>query len=104
IKDEEEILNPNVVKIAVAKNGNALYFSRSPIPYSKDLKQQYFHHIGIYAYKMSTLKNFVKLSPSPLEIRESLEQLRALENGFKIAVEIVDVHPLSVDTKEDLDK
>jgi len=53
---------------------------------------------------MSTLKNFVKLSPSPLEIRESLEQLRALENGFKIAVEIVDVHPLSVDTKEDLDK
>ncbi|MFZ9181519.1 MAG: 3-deoxy-manno-octulosonate cytidylyltransferase [Rickettsiales bacterium] len=104
IKDEAEILNPNVVKIAVAKNGNALYFSRSPIPYSKDLKQQYLHHIGIYAYKITTLREFVKLTPSPLEIRESLEQLRALENGFKIAVEIVDTVPLSVDTQHDLDK
>lgn len=68
------------------------------------MKQQYLHHIGIYAYKFSTLKNFVKLSPSPLEIRESLEQLRALENGFKIAVEIVDTVPFSVDTLQDLEK
>jgi 3-deoxy-manno-octulosonate cytidylyltransferase (CMP-KDO synthetase) len=113
IKNREEITNPNVVKIAITQTGQALYFSRSPIPYSKELNNQtydlrlanddYFHHIGIYAYKKSALEKFVKLAPSMLEKRESLEQLRALENGMKIFVEIVDAHPLSVDTKEDLE-
>ena len=104
ISDISEINNPNVVKIALAQNGLALYFSRSPIPFSKNINDDYFHHIGIYAYKKNALEKFINLMPSPLEKRESLEQLRALENGMKIAVKIVNAHPLSVDTKEDLDK
>ncbi|MFT6332776.1 MAG: 3-deoxy-manno-octulosonate cytidylyltransferase (CMP-KDO synthetase) [Lentimonas sp.] len=106
IKDLEEISNPNVVKIAIsALNeeglGNALYFSRAPIPHGEG---EYFHHIGIYAYKREALEKFVSMNPSNLEKRESLEQLRALENGMKIAVQIVDSHPISVDTIEDLQK
>ena len=104
ITDISEINNPNVVKIALAQNGLALYFSRSAIPFSKNITDDYFHHIGIYAYKKNALEKFINLTPSPLEKRESLEQLRALENGMKIAVKIVDAHPLSVDTQEDLDK
>ena len=104
ITDISEINNPNVVKIALAQNSLALYFSRSAIPFSKNINDDYFHHIGIYAYKKNALEKFVNLTPSPLEKRESLEQLRALENGMKIAVKIVDAHPLSVDTQEDLDK
>ena len=104
ISDISEINNPNVVKIALAQNGLALYFSRSAIPFSKNINDDYFHHIGIYAYKKNALEKFINLMPSPLEKRESLEQLRALENGMKIAVKIVNAHPLSVDTQEDLDK
>ena len=104
INDISEINNPNVVKIALAQNGLALYFSRSAIPFSKNINDDYFHHIGIYAYKKNSLEKFINLAPSPLEKRESLEQLRALENGMKIAVKIVNAHPLSVDTQEDLDK
>lgn len=106
IKNDDEIHNPNVVKIAIAFKeedlGKALYFSRCPIPFSKS-NSNYYHHIGIYAYKKSALEKFVNLSPSILERRESLEQLRALENDMKIFVKIVDAHPLSVDTKEDLE-
>ncbi len=99
ITDPDEITNPNVVKIARAENGRALYFSRSTIPHGAgDL----LHHIGIYAYRKSALEKFVKLTPSALEKRENLEQLRALENGMKIIVEIVEAHPLSVDTLQDL--
>lgn len=111
IKNTEEINNPNVVKIALASDKNtsnkltssgmALYFSRSPIPYGDG---NYYHHIGIYAYNKKSLEEFVKFEASPLEKREKLEQLRALENSMKIAVEIVDSHPSSVDTKEDLAK
>ncbi len=105
IKNESEITNPNVVKIAIAfdetkKFGQALYFSRASIPHGAG---DYYHHIGIYAYKRKALEKFVKLSPSNLEKRESLEQLRALENQMKIVVQVVDSHPLSVDTKEDLE-
>ena len=107
ITKTSEINNPNVVKIAISfkeKNlGRALYFSRCPIPYNKENTQDYFHHIGIYAYKKSALEKFINLKPSELEKRESLEQLRALENDMKIFVQIVDAHPLSVDTPEDLD-
>jgi 3-deoxy-manno-octulosonate cytidylyltransferase (CMP-KDO synthetase) len=102
IQDRSEITNPNVVKIAIAQNQQALYFSRSAIPHSKNLDQTYYHHIGIYAFKKSAIEKFVKLSPSPLEKQESLEQLRALENNMKIFVKIVDSHPLSVDTLQDL--
>lgn len=107
IKKRDEIGNPNVVKIAVAfdfnKTGTAHYFSRSAIPYSKNEEGEYYHHIGIYAYKKAALEKFISLKPSTLEKRESLEQLRALENGMKIIVKLVDAHPLSVDTKEDLE-
>lgn len=106
ITNKDEIINPNVVKIVIAFKeenlGRALYFSRSAIPYSKK-DEDYFHHIGIYAYKTKALEKFVALTPSFLEKRESLEQLRALENDMKINVKIVDAHPLSVDTQEDLD-
>lgn len=107
IKNRAEITNPNVVKIAVAfaadNCGEALYFSRAAIPYSKENSGDYYHHIGIYAYKNYALEKFVALQPSILERRESLEQLRALENGMKIIVKLVDAHPLSVDTREDLE-
>lgn len=103
IKNHDEVTNPNVVKIALAESGRALYFSRCPIPYSKENSADYFHHIGIYAYKKAALEKFVNLAPSMLEKRESLEQLRALENDMKIFVKIVDAHPLSVDTQEDLE-
>ncbi len=106
IKNEDEIHNPNVVKIAIAFKsedlGQALYFSRCPIPFSKEDAAIYYHHIGIYAYKKAALEKFVTLSPSILEGRESLEQLRALENNLKIFVKIVEAHPLSVDTAQDL--
>lgn len=107
IKNKSEINNPNVVKIAISFSeenlGKALYFSRAPIPYSKTGDHDYYHHIGIYAYKKEELAKFVNLPHAPLEHRESLEQLRALENDMKIIVKIVDTHPLSVDTKEDLE-
>ena len=102
IVDFDEITNPNVVKIAMNPKGRALYFSRCPIPHSKQDSADYFHHIGIYAYKTQALEKFVNLSQSVLEKRESLEQLRALENNMKIYVDVVETHPLSVDTKEDL--
>lgn len=107
ITNEAEINNPNVVKIAISfkdkKIGKALYFSRCAIPFSKSSEADFYHHIGIYAYKVSALEKFVNLTPSELEKRESLEQLRALENDMNIFVTIVDAHPLSVDTAEDLE-
>ncbi len=112
IKNKDEIDDQNIVKIAITfddknygKNcGKALYFSRAAIPFSKNKDANYFHHIGIYAFKKNALEKFVNLKPSFLEKQESLEQLRALENDMKIVVKIVDFHPLSVDTKSDLEK
>lgn len=105
--DLEELNDPNVVKIVISfkksDQGRALYFSRSPIPYSQD-GDYFYHHIGIYAYKKTSLQNFVNLRQSDLEKKESLEQLRALENDMSIFVKVVDSHPVSVDTPEDLKK
>lgn len=107
IEEEDEIDDPNIVKIAIAFQGHdigkALYFSRCPIPYSKNKNQNYYHHVGIYAYKKAALEKFVNLAPSALEKQESLEQLRALENNMSIAVKIVQGNPLSVDTQKDLE-
>ncbi|MFW5431730.1 MAG: 3-deoxy-manno-octulosonate cytidylyltransferase [Methylophilaceae bacterium] len=108
INDEALILNPNVVKVVMDTNGNALYFSRSPIPYPRDeeCKQniQAHRHIGIYAYRVGFLKQYAKLSVTELEKIESLEQLRVLYHGYKIAVSVTDNAPASgVDTQEDLD-
>lgn len=93
--------NPNKVKAILSQNGRALYFTRAAAPHGDD---QFYYHIGIYAYRRAALEKFVKLPPSPLELREKLEQLRALEAGMYIAAAIVDAEPLGVDTPEDLEK
>lgn len=98
--------NPNVVKPVVAwetdgQRGRALYFTRARAPHGDGAL---FHHIGIYAFRRGALARFVTLAPSPLERREKLEQLRALEAGMSIAVARVDKVPLSVDTQEDLER
>lgn len=106
IIDESEKHDPAVVKVAIAfdtgkTHGRALYFSRSPIPSGDG---PLYHHIGIYGYKREALQRFVNLSPSMLEQREKLEQLRALEAGMRIDVAVVDTVPLGVDTPETLEK
>jgi 3-deoxy-manno-octulosonate cytidylyltransferase (CMP-KDO synthetase) len=102
---EAEKTNPNVVKIvgsSVAERRlRALYFTRATAPWGEG---PLYHHIGLYAYRRAALERFVSLPPSPLEKRERLEQLRALEAGMRIDVEIVDSVPLGVDTPEDLDR
>lgn len=105
IQNMDEATNMNVVKIALAGHEDsprrqALYFSRSLIPYGEGQK---YHHIGLYAYQRHALERFVQLSPSPLENQEKLEQLRALEANMRIEVTIVDTFPLGVDTAADLE-
>lgn len=100
-KVDNNFQNPNCVKVVIDQAGNALYFSRSPLPHSASA---YHQHIGIYGFKKQVLKKFVELKNSGLEKTERLEQLRALENGIKIKVLIKELtvhHP--VDTKEDLE-
>ena len=106
IDDPEEVSNPNMVKVVVDKNGDALYFSRSPIPFPRDAQTgiPYFRHIGVYAYRKKTLLAFTKLSPTPLEMTEKLEQLRLLENGFTMRMVQVDFSGIGIDTPEDLEK
>ncbi len=101
IRDKQEINDPAVVKAVITEAGRALYFSRSAIPHGDGA---HYHHIGIYAYRRKALEKFVILPPSPLEKREKLEQLRALEAGMRISVAVVDTVPLGVDTPETLDK
>ncbi len=105
ITDEADRANPAVVKAVVAwdadgRKGKALYFSRATVPAGPG---EHFYHVGLYAFTRPALARFVALPPSPLEQREKLEQLRALEAGMRIAVARVDEVPLSVDTPEDLD-
>jgi 3-deoxy-manno-octulosonate cytidylyltransferase (CMP-KDO synthetase) len=105
IKVVGERTNPNVVKVVgtpVAPSRlRALYFTRASAPAGEG---PLFHHIGLYAFRRAALERFVKLPPSALERREKLEQLRALEAGMRIDVEVVDTVPLGVDTPEDLEK
>jgi 3-deoxy-manno-octulosonate cytidylyltransferase (CMP-KDO synthetase) len=108
IHDESTFLNPNVVKVVMDVHGNALYFSRAPIPYPRDeLHKQNIkahRHIGIYAYRVGFLKQYAQLSATELEKIESLEQLRVLRHGFKIAVSVTENAPASgVDTQADLE-
>lgn len=103
LTEDAEIKNPNNVKVVIDKNNNALYFSRSPIPYPRNFgKSKVYKHIGIYAYRRNFLLNFAQMTPTPLEETESLEQLRALENGYKIRVIKSDCKFIGVDTEEDL--
>ncbi|MCY3754653.1 MAG: 3-deoxy-manno-octulosonate cytidylyltransferase [Alphaproteobacteria bacterium] len=99
IRREEERTNPNVVKAVFGADGRALYFTRATAPSGPG---PLFHHIGLYAWRRAALERFTALPPSPLEQREKLEQLRALEAGMRIAVAVVDSVPLGVDTPADL--
>jgi len=108
IHDETSLLSPNIVKVVMDSNSNALYFSRAPIPYPRDethkMTIQAQRHIGIYAYRVWFLKKYATLTPSTLEKIESLEQLRVLFHGYKIGVVITKNAPASgVDTQSDLD-
>ena len=108
IDKEELIHNPNVVKCVFSTKNKALYFSRSPIPFIRNVPPQYedvfYKHIGLYAYKTSVLLEITQLPPSRLEILESLEQLRWLENGYEIGVAVTDIETVGIDTPEDLEK
>lgn len=105
LKTEEEINNPNLVKCVIDNNGFALYFSRSKIPYERNVNEYNFYgHLGIYGYKRQALLKMTSLAQTPLEKTESLEQLRALENGMKIKTSVVDFVPVGIDTKDDLEK
>ncbi|MFI4955381.1 MAG: 3-deoxy-manno-octulosonate cytidylyltransferase [Gammaproteobacteria bacterium] len=100
ITDPAEVTNPNVVKAVIGGNGKGLYFSRtSNFPYGEG---DYYHHLGIYAFKENALERFVNLPQSELEKRERLEQLRALENGMTIEVVKVNDHAIGIDTEADL--
>lgn len=106
IADPDDCDNPHVVKPVVAWNaagtrGRALYFTRARAPWGEG---PLFHHVGIYAFTRPALAHFVALPPSPLEKREKLEQLRALEAGMRIDVAYIDAVPLSVDTRQDLER
>lgn len=102
----EEAQNPNAVKVVTDTIGNALYFSRSPIPYVRDIGTpvQYWKHVGIYAYRKDVLLAFTQWPKSDLEQVEMLEQLRLLENGISIRMVKTTHQAVAIDTKEDLDK
>ena len=103
LTDADEMQNPNNVKVVVDRNSNALYFSRSLIPFPRNAgKSPVYKHIGIYAYRRQFLIDYAAMQPTPLEQTESLEQLRALENGFKIRVIKSSCRFIGVDTAEDL--
>jgi len=111
-KDGVEVLfNPNSPKVVIDKQNNALYFSRSPMPYKRGSDEKnwmaehdYYKHVGVYAYRSEVLSQIVQMPPSKLELAESLEQLRWLENGLKIKAGFTDVETVGIDTPEDLEK
>ncbi|MFA6502346.1 MAG: 3-deoxy-manno-octulosonate cytidylyltransferase, partial [Parachlamydiales bacterium] len=101
----EEAKSPNTVKCVFDNNQNALYFSRSLIPFAKNEKDiSYYYHIGIYAYKTSFLFDLEKMPQTSLQKSEDLEQLKIMEHGYKIKVAIVDDAPVGVDVFEDVKK
>lgn len=106
LKESEEIQNPNNVKVITDNNEFALYFSRSVIPFHRELAYdvKYYKHIGVYAFRKEALIKFSSLEMTPLEISEKLEQLRYLENGMKIKLVETDFIGVGIDTPEDLDK
>jgi 3-deoxy-manno-octulosonate cytidylyltransferase (CMP-KDO synthetase) len=102
--DPQSAENPDQVKVVLAKNQNALYFSRAQIPFHRSGKSiEYFGHIGLYGFRMDVLEEFVKLKPCVLEKREKLEQLRLLENNIPIHVVITRYESIGVDRPEDID-
>ncbi|MGQ9608932.1 MAG: 3-deoxy-manno-octulosonate cytidylyltransferase [bacterium] len=108
INSDQEYNNPNVVKVVVNKAGFAMYFSRSPIPYIKaNINREnisLYRHVGLYVYKKEALLEFAKIQSTPLETCEGLEQLRFLENGYRMKVVETSYKSIGVDTPEDLEK
>ena len=111
IVDEDELFSPNTVKVVMDKRGNALYLSRNPIPYMRNVDRNewlkngvFYKHIGIYAYKSETLRRIAEMQPTALEVSESLEQLRWLENGLDIRIGITDTENVSIDQPRDIEK
>ena len=106
IEDPREITDANVVKVVTDRNGDAIYFSRCPIPYRRDQAAPgtHFKHIGLYVYRRDFLLGYSALPVGPLEQAERLEQLRALENGYRIRVVETECESLGVDTPEDLER
>ncbi|MGA8264068.1 MAG: 3-deoxy-manno-octulosonate cytidylyltransferase [Ignavibacteriaceae bacterium] len=112
IEDLKELKSPSVTKVVFDYNNFALYFSRSPIPYVRDAKTnteritkgEIYKHIGLYVYRKESLERFTKLAPTDLENTEKLEQLRMLENGFKIKIVVTEFESIAVDTQEDLER
>ena len=109
IEDEEELFSPNAVKVVMDKDGKALYFSRNPIPFVRNAERSewldkgvFYKHVGIYAYKADVLRQVAQMQPTALELAESLEQLRWLENGLPIHMAVIDADGISVDTPDDL--
>lgn len=111
ISSVDELKNPNTPKVVLAENGDAIYFSRQAIPYKKDVAIDewlkhgtYFKHIGIYGYKADILTRLTLLPQGKAEQLESLEQLRWLENGYRIRTKITELETIAIDTPEDLNK
>ena len=108
IEETDELNNSNVVKVVTDRFDNAVYFSRSPIPYVRDDAERrstaFYKHVGLYVYRREFLLRYSELPVGPLEKAERLEQLRALENGYKIRVVETEYDSLGVDTPEDLDR
>jgi 3-deoxy-manno-octulosonate cytidylyltransferase (CMP-KDO synthetase) len=109
ITSPDELFNHNNVKVILNKRGEAIYFSRSPIPYNRNFPEQewlkysiYYKHIGIYGYRSNVLKEISALPKTNLEITESLEQLRWIENGYVIRAEVTSLESIAIDTPEDL--
>jgi 3-deoxy-manno-octulosonate cytidylyltransferase (CMP-KDO synthetase) len=104
-RDEQLFRDPNAVKVVIDRAGQALYFSRSPLPFDRDVEfTQAYIHIGMYAFRREFLEKWPTLKPSALEQREKLEQLRMLENGYKIGVVITGQPSIGVDTPADLER
>jgi 3-deoxy-manno-octulosonate cytidylyltransferase (CMP-KDO synthetase) len=104
LADPEDLLNPHVVKVVADGRGDALYFSRSPIPNGAGTTGTAFVHVGLYAFRRDFLLRFAALPQTPLEVAESLEQLRALEHGFRIRTVVTEHHSIGVDTPDDLER
>ncbi len=109
IEQAEALDNPNIVKVVLSQSGEALYFSRYAIPFLRGATSEnrlaqhtFYKHIGLYGFRRETLLHITALSPTPLECAESLEQLRWLEHGFRIAVRLTDMETMGVDTPEDI--
>jgi 3-deoxy-manno-octulosonate cytidylyltransferase (CMP-KDO synthetase) len=104
ITDPSDLTNPNIVKVVADRDGNAMYFSRAPLPFMRGSRVPAYKHIGLYAYRRSFLMTLASLPPTPLETAESLEQLRALEHGFRIRAIETRGDSIGVDTPEDLER